>query len=113
MRLTGAAPNTFNMIGGVSEAAPLFAGVVALTDQMAGHPLGWINPRTNALARSPDGGIVDITKGDNSFARFENGEPVISVPGCEAGPGCDIASGLATVNAPLFARAIASFGFIH
>ena len=29
---------------GTSEATPLFAGVVALADQVAGHPLGLINP---------------------------------------------------------------------
>ena len=35
---------------GTSEATPLFAGVVALADQVAGHPLGLINP---ALYRCP------------------------------------------------------------
>ena len=29
---------------GTSEATPLFAGIVALADQVAGHPLGLINP---------------------------------------------------------------------
>ena len=29
---------------GTSEATPLFAGVIALVDQVAGHPVGLINP---------------------------------------------------------------------
>ena len=35
---------------GTSEATPLFAGVVALADQVAGHPLGLINPALYAMS---------------------------------------------------------------
>ena len=35
---------------GTSEATPLFAGIVALADQVAGHPLGLINPALYRLA---------------------------------------------------------------
>ncbi len=105
------APNSFNIIGGTSEATPLFAGVVALADQVAGHPLGLINPSLYALERFPNGGIVDITKGQNSFELFEKGVPTISVPGFEAGPGYDMASGLGTVWAPTLVPALAHFGY--
>ena len=30
------------IIGGTSEATPIFLGIVALADQVAGHPLGWL-----------------------------------------------------------------------
>ena len=35
---------------GTSEATPLFAGIVALADQVAGHPLGLINPALYQLS---------------------------------------------------------------
>ena len=35
---------------GTSEATPEFAGIVALADQVAGHPLGLINPALYKLA---------------------------------------------------------------
>ncbi|MGZ3715594.1 MAG: S53 family peptidase, partial [Ktedonobacterales bacterium] len=34
----------FQVIGGTSASAPLWAGLTALADQMAGHPLGFLNP---------------------------------------------------------------------
>ena len=34
----------WDLVGGTSEASPIFSGIVALTDQVAGHRLGLINP---------------------------------------------------------------------
>jgi subtilase family serine protease len=34
----------WSIVGGTSEASPLFSGIVALADQEAGHSLGYINP---------------------------------------------------------------------
>ncbi|HEY0938396.1 MAG TPA: S53 family peptidase, partial [Trebonia sp.] len=55
--------------GGTSEATPLFAGIVALADQVAGRSLGYLNPALYAMAASgaPDG-IVPISVGSNSFS---------------------------------------------
>ena len=39
-------PAGWYQICGTSEATPLFAGIVALADQVAGHPLGKINRRS-------------------------------------------------------------------
>ena len=33
----------WSVVGGTSEATPLFSGIVALADQKAGHRLGQIN----------------------------------------------------------------------
>ena len=59
------------IFGGTSEATPIFSGIVALADQVAGHRLGLINPALYALgAASQHGvntGLVDITAGNNSF----------------------------------------------
>ena len=90
------------IFGGTSEATPIFSGIVALADQVAGHRLGLINPALYALgAASRHGvntGLVDITSGNNSFA---------GVTGFNAGPGYDLASGWGTINAARFVPALA------
>jgi len=88
----------WTIVGGTSEAAPLFAGMVALAAQRAHHRLGLINAALYRLARQPGSGIVDVTVGDNSFG---------DVTGYSAGPGYDLASGLGTVNAARFVPALA------
>jgi subtilase family serine protease len=92
---------------GTSEATPLFAGVVALAAQLAGHPLGLINPRLYALAaRGAGSGIVDVTAGNNTVS-FRQGGVLHTVQGYQAGPGYDLASGLGTVNAALLVPRLA------
>jgi subtilase family serine protease len=86
---------------GTSEASPLFAGVVALADQEAGHSLGFINPALYALSAEHAPGIVDVTTGNNSVSFIQDNH-LVTVPGYHAGPGYDLASGVGTVNAALF-----------
>jgi subtilase family serine protease len=90
------------IFGGTSEATPIFSGIVALADQVAGHRLGLINPALYALgaasAHGANTGLVDITTGNNSF----NG-----VTGFNAGPGYDLASGWGTLNAARFVPVLA------
>jgi subtilase family serine protease len=88
----------WGVVGGTSEAAPLFAGLVALAAQRAKHRLGPINSTLYKLAAHPGNGIVDITSGDNSYG---------DVTGYTAGPGYDLASGLGTVDAGRFVPALA------
>ena len=85
------------IVGGTSEAAPLFSGIVAIADQAAHHKLGWINPALYSRSVSRSAGVVDVTSGDISF----NG-----VTGPAAGRGYDLASGWGTVAAPAFVRAL-------
>ncbi len=102
------APNTFSLVGGTSEATPLFAGVVAIADQIAGHPLGKINPRMYRMFSKPNSGIVDVTEGNNSFTVFGEGEePLFTIPGYKAHVGYDMASGLGTLDALQFTHALA------
>jgi subtilase family serine protease len=89
------------LICGTSEAVPLFAGVVALADQLAGHGLGLINPDLYAMANHRPGGIVDVTSGNNTVS-FAQGGSLITVHGYAAGRGYDLASGLGTVDAARF-----------
>ncbi len=92
---------------GTSEATPLFAGIVALADQAAGHPLGLINPALYRLARSGARGIVDVTSGNNTVS-FRQGGRRHTVTGFTAGPGYDLASGLGTINAAEFVPELAA-----
>jgi subtilase family serine protease len=55
------------LVAGTSAASPLFTGIVALAAQVAGHPLGAVNPRLHAMARHPAAsGIAGITSGCNT-----------------------------------------------
>ena len=86
---------------GTSEATPLFAGVVALADQLAGHPLGVINPVLYALSAEHAPGIVDITKGNNTVS-WTVGTKLQTVTGYQALKGYDLATGVGTVDAAKF-----------
>jgi subtilase family serine protease len=90
----------YYIVGGTSEATPLFAGVVALAAQAAGHPLGQINPALYALAGqgyTNKTGLVDVTSGNNSFDH---------VHGYPAKTGYDLASGVGTVDGAKFVKAL-------
>jgi subtilase family serine protease len=89
------------IVCGTSEASPLFAGIVALADQEAGHSLGFINPALYALSAEHAAGIVDVTTGNNTVS-FVQDSHLVTVQGYHAGPGYDLASGVGTVNAALF-----------
>jgi subtilase family serine protease len=92
---------------GTSEATPLFAGVIALADQVAGHRLGPVNPALYRLAAAHAPGIVDVTKG-NTTVSFSQGGRMYTVRGFAARRGYDLASGVGTVNAALFVPELAA-----
>jgi subtilase family serine protease len=91
---------------GTSEAAPEFAGIVALADQMAGHPLGLINPYLYRLSAHHAPGIIDITKGNNTVTFRQKGA-FHTVKGFSTKPGYDLATGVGTVNARFFVPELA------
>lgn len=91
-------PAGYYLVGGTSEATPMFAGVVALADQVAKHRLGSINSALYKLQGKKSAGIVDVTKGDNSFG---------GVKGYAAKRGYDLATGWGTISAPRFVTALA------
>ncbi len=93
--------------GGTSAAAPQWAGLVAIADQVAGHALGNINPALYEISESSKyhEAFHDITEGNNSYA---------PVTGYDAGPGWDAASGwgspIASKLVPLLAASSAESG---
>jgi len=82
---------------GTSEATPLFSGIVALADQVAGHSLGLINPALYKLAAEHAPGIVSVTSGNNSVS-FRQGGRTHTVRGFGAHSGYNLAAGLGTVS---------------
>ena len=84
----------WDLAGGTSAAAPLWAGIMAIANQMAGHPLGFINPALYKLAASNtyNQDFRDITQGDNTN-RSAN------VQGYPATTGWDPVTGLGSPNA--------------
>ena len=94
----------WDSIGGTSEAAPVFSGLVAIADQLnTHHPLGLINPALYTMKAAHDPGIVSVTSGNNSVWFTTTGTQV-TVPGYAATAGYNLATGLGTVTAPDFVR---------
>lgn len=104
-------PGGWSLNCGTSEAAPEFAGIVALAAAEAGHPLGPINPVLYMLSSVHAPGIRDVTKGNNTVSFYSGGKRV-TVPGFAARPGYDLASGAGTVDARYFVGELAGGGFL-
>jgi subtilase family serine protease len=111
----------WGIIAGTSEASPLFSGIVALADQVAGHRLGYLNPALYAMAQSgrPDG-IVPISRGNNTYTfciasdvesngACASSADLVTVPGFHANGSYNDATGWGTVNAAVFVPALARF----
>jgi subtilase family serine protease len=94
----------WHIFGGTSEASPIFSGIVALADQVAGHRLGNINGAlyllglASTLPHPLHTGLVDVVTGDNSFG---------GVTGFPATAGYDLSSGWGTIDAATFVPALA------
>ena len=99
----------WSLICGTSEATPEFAGIVALADQVAGKPLGLINPALYRLSSQRAPGIVDVTSGNNTVS-FTQGpkNKLFTVKGFAALHGYDLVTGVGTVYAPQFVPELAA-----
>jgi subtilase family serine protease len=91
----------YYLIGGTSEGAPQWAGIVAIANQKAGHPLGFLNDALYQLGRCTctRSAFRDITHGNNSSDK-QTGYPAL--------PGWDAATGWGTPNAGLLVPALAN-----
>jgi subtilase family serine protease len=98
----------YHLVCGTSEASPMFAGIVAMADQLAGKRLGQLGGALYELYGESRHSYVDITQGNNTFGPFTNSDGnTYTVEGYDAGPGYDLASGLGTFDANVFVRALA------
>jgi subtilase family serine protease len=88
---------------GTSESAPMFAAIIALADQVAGRPLGLINPTLYALSASHAPGIVPVASGNNTVS-FPGG----TVHGYSVRHGYNLVTGLGTVNGQYLVPELAS-----
>jgi len=111
----------WGIVGGTSEASPLFSGIVALADQVAGHRLGDLNPALYDMAHSgARHGIVPIFSGTNTYTfcpaadvqsdgSCASSSDLVTVPGFNANGYYNNATGWSTVNAASFVPALARF----
>ncbi|MFG1806889.1 hypothetical protein [Streptomyces sp. NPDC049040] len=94
----------WDVYGGTSEAAPLFAGVIAPADQLGGCRVGDIHkalyPPARGDARST--GVVDVEDGTDNTCD--------GVPGHTAVKCYDMATGVGTPDASRFVPALAAAG---
>ena len=100
----GGGNDSWHIEAGTSAASPMFAGIVALATQAAGHKLGQLNPllygpltsHGTAVAH----GIIDVTHGSNDVVDHFNADgTTVSLRGYKAVRGYDLATGLGTVDA--------------
>lgn len=91
--------------GGTSVAAPLWAAVIAIANQDAGHNLGFINPALYRIGHSTHyrQAFHDVTTGTNTVKL-----PTLTITGYLAAPGWDPLTGWGSPNAqtlvPLLTR---------
>jgi subtilase family serine protease len=97
----------WGLVCGTSEASPMFAGIVALADQVAGHSLGLINPALYKLSAEHAKGILLVTSGNNTVSVAQGGKTV-TIHGYSARNGYSLAAGVGTINALLFVPELAS-----
>ena len=107
-------PAGWSLTCGTSEATPEFAAIVALADQVAGHPLGLLNPTLYALLAQHAPGLVNVTSGNNTVSFSQ--DPAASnqgtaasnqgaaaephtVTGYQAVKGYNLVTGVGTVDA--------------
>ena len=101
----------FFRFGGTSAGSPQWAGLIALTDQMAGGRVGDINKTLYKLGKGNNSSTYfhDITVGDNSVPAVPSipGTPIAGFP---AVPGWDEATGWGSPIANTLVPAIAKPG---
>jgi len=83
----------WTLTGGTSAATPTWAALIAIADQMAGHPLGDINPGLYKIGLSPNAqrDFRDITNGSNAVNTSS-----VHIQGFQATQGWDAVTGWGT-----------------
>jgi subtilase family serine protease len=92
--------------GGTSASAPIWAALIALADQYAGHHLGLVNPAIYQIARGPryHQAFHDVTTGNNTV-QF----PPTTITGYQAAPGWDPVTGWGSPDAQVLIPLLAHY----
>lgn len=90
-------------VGGTSASTPLMAGIIAIANQMAGHPLGFINPGIYKIAAAQNTAqyFRDTINGSNAVDKGN-----IHVTGFTAQTGWDAVTGWGSPQASQFIPAL-------
>lgn len=99
--------NSAVVVGGTSASTPTMAGIVALVEQVHGQFQGQANFVLYRLAAAQESSLCDSSQSVDPAATTpcalydttEGNNNVPLVPGFQAGPGYDLATGLGSVNA--------------
>ena len=67
-----------------------------------------MNQRLYDLGRSHAPGLLDVTIGNNTETFRDASNTLVTVPGFNAAPGYDLASGWGTLDANVFCRQLAN-----
>jgi subtilase family serine protease len=104
LAFSGDGASYFIGAGGTSAAAPLWAALIALADQDAGHQLGLVNPAIYRIARGPayHQAFHDITFGSNGVS--VSGK---TLSGYRAAPGWDPVTGWGSPDASVLVPLLA------
>lgn len=104
--------------GGTSAGSPQWAGLIALTDQLAHGRVGAINPELYVLGATPFAShfLHDVTTGDNSipdltlFFGAPYGTPIAGYP---ATTGWDASTGLGSPKADALVPALVASALLR
>jgi subtilase family serine protease len=101
-------PGDWVVFSGTSAASPAWAGIMALVDQAAGGPVGFVNPLIYLIGAIPSlysYAFHDVTVGNNSISSGAFG-----IDGFVAGKGYDLTTGWGTPNVAHLIQTLALFG---
>jgi len=87
------------VVGGTSAAAPLWAALIALADEMSGGKAGFVSPLLYKLASHSGNAFHDVTTGNNDFTGTNGGR-------YPATGGYDQATGLGSPNGAVLIPAL-------
>lgn len=96
----GSTTPAFFVFGGTSVGSPVWAGLIALTDQLAHHRVGFINAALYTISHISENAFYhDITVGNNAVQEPDANNNLVSVAGFNAQKGWDATTGLGTPRA--------------
>jgi hypothetical protein len=85
-------------VGGTSIVAPLYAGLVALINEILNESVGFLNPTLYALANAVCRDVTAVAGPTNNNYTNLNPPPVVNVIGYQAGVGWDAITGWGSIN---------------